>query len=78
MGKSTSEYDVCNTKWVVLSSKEIIDYDVPSYITCRTCRNKVQARFVHDSCGDYYCVRCDNYGNVKHFCLRCKIEKLYE
>lgn len=78
MTKSSSEYDICQTKLIILTLNEIKDYDVNTFITCKTCHSKVQPRFVHDSCGDYYCIRCDKYGNVKHYCLKCKYEQLYD
>jgi len=66
---------MCN-KWILIDDKIIEEYDT-SIINCLKCNRILYPYFLHsfnkNILSYYTCYICGKDGNIKHFCLTCKI-----
>jgi UDP-N-acetylmuramyl tripeptide synthase len=65
--------DVCKHKWIKCDFNEADDYDSPSTITCRQCKEFKKYLFLkHVDCGDYICYNCKKDVDILYICFSCR------
>lgn len=61
----------CEKKWYRVTEDEAHDYG-KQYMTNCPCGSYKFAHAVHDTCGGYYCDRCDGAVDIAYLCYKCK------